>query len=235
MEQVSCAVVIVAGGSGQRMGSAIPKQFMFLDSKPILAHTINRFHSALPNSEIVVVLPEKQIHYWQNLASRFDIAPHRVVAGGKERYDSVKAALDALLEQGNGAELIAIHDGVRPLLSEELILRGVECAAKHGSAIPVVGINDSCRILDPQGTSSIINRSTLRLVQTPQIFDHRLLRRAFRNPIPESTTDDASLVERTGHTIHLIEGERANIKITTIEDLAIAEALLDLQRSKSEN
>ncbi len=233
MEQVSCAVIIVAGGSGRRMGSAIAKQFMFLDSQPILAHTINQFNRALPEAKIIVALPGADIPYWQNLSARFYVAPHKVVKGGKERYDSVRSALEALLEDGEGIEIVAVHDGVRPLVSQELILRTVEAASIYGSAIPVVEATDSFRTILKNGGSQIVDRRPLRHVQTPQVFDHRLLRRAYQGEIPQSTTDDASLVERTGHSLHLVEGEWSNIKITRAEDLIIAQALIEHLNSES--
>uniref|UniRef100_UPI0040563701 2-C-methyl-D-erythritol 4-phosphate cytidylyltransferase n=1 Tax=Alistipes sp. TaxID=1872444 RepID=UPI0040563701 len=225
MEKIRTGVIIVAGGSGRRMGSSLPKQFLFLGSKPLLAETINRWAEALPDAPIVVVLPEDQIPYWKNLSARFEVARHTLTAGGKERFHSVKAGVEALLSLGEGVELVAIHDGVRPLISKALIERGITCAALHQTAVPTIPMVDSCRRLTEEG-SRIEDRSTLCLVQTPQIFEVSLLRRAYRQAYHPAFTDDASVVEQLGVSITLYEGERHNLKITTREDLTIAEALL---------
>lgn len=218
----STGVIIVAGGSGSRMGSSHPKQFLFLESLPVLAHTVNAFAAALPAAKIVVVLPPAHISYWLNLAARFEVALHTLAEGGAERFHSVQNGLAALPAETG---LIAVQDGVRPLVSQELILRLVAAAAEHGAAIPVVEAVDSLREVDG-GSSHIIDRSRLRIVQTPQVFRAELLRNAYLNPFDPSFTDDASVVEQAGHPIFLCEGERTNIKITTPGDLVIAEALL---------
>lgn len=235
MEQITTGIVIVAGGSGRRMGSDLPKQFLFLGGEPILVRTINRFAEALPGAPIVVVLPEEQQAFWKNLSARFEVAPHTIASGGKERFDSVKSGLDALFALGEGVELVAIHDGVRPLASVEMIRRCRDCAAEKGSAIPVVTAVDSFRrITEGDDSSEIVDRSRLRAVQTPQIFDAHLLRRAYRQPFDPLFTDDASVVERLGERIFLCEGERSNLKITTREDLILAEALLSAQNPTSD-
>lgn len=228
MEQIRTGVLIVAGGSGHRMGSELPKQFLFLGGAPILVHTINRFREALPEAPIVVVLPEDQMTYWQNLSARFEVARHTLAAGGKERYDSVKGGLEALWQLGEGVELVAIHDGVRPLASVEMIRRAVDCAALHGTAVPVVEAVDSYRRLLEED-SEVVDRRLLRRVQTPQVFEAELLRRAYRQPYEAGFTDDASVVERLGGRITLCEGEPRNLKITTREDLVIARALLEAE------
>lgn len=216
-------VIIVAGGSGKRMQSALPKQFMMLGSLPVVAHTINTFSEALPGAEIVVVLPEEHIPLWRNLAARFDVAVHRCIAGGKERFHSVKNGLDALSSE---VEFVAVHDGVRALASKKMILRVQLAAEETGAAIPVTEVVDSYRRVD--GTESyIVPRSELRIVQTPQTFSASLLRRAYEQPFSESFTDDASVVEALGAKITLVEGERRNIKLTTPEDMLIAERLLE--------
>lgn len=230
METISTGVILVAGGSGRRMGSELPKQFLILGGEPILVRTINRFAEALPGAPIVVVLPEEQLPFWRNLASRFEVAHHTLAVGGKERFNSVKSGLKSLLELGEGVELVAIHDGVRPLASVELIGRCVACAAQYDSAIPVIEAVDSYRRLtDKEGHSEIIDRRPLRLVQTPQVFATELLRRAYRQEYEPTFTDDASVVERMGAQVTLCAGERSNLKITTREDLTIAEALLAAQ------
>ena len=215
-------VVIVAGGSGKRMGASLPKQFMLLGGIPVVARTINTFSEALPNADIVVVLPEEHIALWRNLASRFDVAPHRCVAGGKERFHSVKCGIDAL---GSEVEYIAVHDGVRALASKRLVIRAALAVEEHKAVIPVVDVVDSYRRVVGDA-SEIVPRSELRIVQTPQMFSAELLRRAYEQPFDASFTDDASVVEALGEKIALVEGERTNIKLTTPEDMAYAEWLL---------
>lgn len=223
MAERGIGVIIVAGGSGRRMGSTLPKQFLMLHNRPVLAHTIDRVREALPSARIVVVLPEEHIELWRNLAARFDIARHEVVAGGSERFHSVNNGLEAL---GDDVRLIAVHDGVRPLASKKLILRALLEAENSGAAIPVVAPADSYRMVEGD-TSHTIDRSVLRIVQTPQVFRAEILREAYRQPFSALFTDDASVVEAAGHTVTLCEGERENIKITTPSDLTIAEAILN--------
>ena len=215
-------VVIVAGGSGKRMGASLPKQFMLLGGIPVVARTINTFSEALPNADIVVVLPEEHISLWRNLASRFDVAPHRCVAGGKERFHSVKCGIEVL---GSEVEYIAVHDGVRALASKRLVIRAALAVEEHKAVIPVVDVVDSYRRVVGDA-SEIMPRSELRIVQTPQMFSAELLRRAYEQPFDASFTDDASVVEALGEKIALVEGERTNIKLTTPEDMAYAEWLL---------
>lgn len=217
------AVIIVAGGGGKRMGGTLPKQFMVLGDKPILVHTINRFHEALPTAQLIVVLPDEHIPFWENLKARFEVARHRVVSGGTERFHSVKNGLKAVAYD---AELVAIHDGVRPLASVAMIRRLIDEAQAHGSAIPVVAAIDSYRMVEGEA-SKIVDRSLLRMVQTPQLFRRALLDEAYEQPFSPLFTDDASVVEAMGEQVHLSKGERSNIKITTREDLAIANALLE--------
>ena len=213
----------MAGGSGKRMQSALPKQFMMLGGLPVVAHTINTFSEALPGAEIVVVLPEEHIPLWRNLAARFDIAVHRCIAGGKERFHSVKNGLDALSEE---VEYVAVHDGVRALATKKMILRVQLAAEETEAAIPVTEVVDSYRRVDGS-ESYIVPRSELRIVQTPQTFSAALLRRAYEQPFSDKFTDDASVVEALGAKITLVEGERRNIKLTTPEDMLIAERLLE--------
>ena len=215
-------VVIVAGGSGRRMGGALPKQFMMLGNLPILGHTINRMRQALPASQIVVVLPEDHIELWRNLSARFDIAKHEITAGGAERFYSVKNGINTLSPE---IKTIAIHDGVRPLASKKLIIKLILEAEKNGAVIPAVAPADSYRIVDENG-SHIIDRSQLRMIQTPQVFSAEVLRAAYEQPFSATFTDDASVAEAAGHKITLIEGERQNIKITTPSDMTIAETFI---------
>ena len=215
-------VIIVAGGSGKRMQSAIPKQFMLLGGMPVVARTINTFSEALPGAEIVVVLPEEHLAMWKNLAARFDVAVHKCVAGGKERFHSVKAGIDAL---SDNVTSIAVHDGVRALISNKLIIRATLAVEDNEAVIPVINVVDSYRRVTADG-SEIVPRSELRIVQTPQIFKSETLRRAYEQEFDASFTDDASVVEAIGVSITLVEGEDSNIKLTTPEDMEWAEWFL---------
>ena len=223
MEGPRVGVIIVAGGSGSRMGGTLPKQFALVGGEPILARTINTFRKALPTSRIVVVLPAEYIEFWKNFSARFEVAKHSVVEGGKERFYSVRNGIEAL---SDAVDLIAVQDGVRPFASKELILRTVACAAEHGSAIPVVKAVDSYRMVENDG-SHIVDRTPLRIVQTPQIFAAPVLRAAYDTEFRNEFTDDASVVEYSGEKISLCEGEYSNIKITTPNDLIIASAIID--------
>ena len=229
MEQPRVGVIIVAGGSGKRMGGALPKQFSFVGGEPILARTINAFRKALPSSRIVVVLPAEYVEFWKNLSARFEVAKHSIVEGGKERFYSVRNGIEAL---SDAVDLIAVQDGVRPFASKELILRTVACAAEHGSAIPVVKAVDSYRAVEGE-ESHIVDRTPLRIVQTPQIFAAPILRAAYDTVFRTEFTDDASVVEYSGEKVALCEGEYTNIKITTPADLVIAEAIANEWRVES--
>ena len=202
-------VVVVAGGSGSRMGGNLPKQFMLLDGQPILARTINNFAEALPGAEIVVVLPADYIDFWQDYARRFDVAEHRTTAGGAERFHSVANGIAAL---SDACDLIAVQDGVRPLATHEAIRRIARTAEREGSAIPVVQPVDSFRIVTAEGASHPVERATLR--------------KAYACTYDPAFTDDATVVEAAGGVLRLVEGETTNLKITTRDDLAVAEAIL---------
>jgi len=223
--------VIVAGGSGRRMGAALPKQFLLLDGVPVLARTVNRIAEAFPGSPVVVVLPADQLDFWRDYAARFEVKRHTLAAGGAERFHSVKAGLEALLRLGEGVEFVAVHDGVRPLASVELLRRTVDCARMYGAAVPVTEPVDSYRRVT-DGGSEVVDRRALRIVQTPQVFRTDWLRRAYGQPYSAAFTDDASAVERAGYSIALCEGERSNLKITTREDLSLAAAWLRTEGEK---
>ncbi len=195
-----------------------------LGGEPIVARTINTFSEALPGAEIVVVLPEAHIPLWENLRARFDVAPHRIVAGGKERFHSVLNGINALSSE---VEYIAVHDGVRALATKRLIIRAMLAVEEHDAVIPVVDVVDSYRRVEGDD-SYIVPRSELRIVQTPQIFKAQLLRDAYNVAFSPAFTDDASVVEASGGHITLVEGERTNIKITTPEDITLAESFLGL-------
>lgn len=223
MEEIKVGVVIVAGGSGSRMGSAIPKQFALIDGEPILVKTINNFAKALPGAKIIVVLPATQIDFWKNYSARFRVARHKIVEGGEQRFHSVKNGIEAITDW---VDIIAIQDGVRPFASLEMIREALKCAVEHGSAIPVIEAVDSFREVTEDGGSKITDRTKLRVVQTPQIFEAGLIRAAYDTDFDISFTDDASVVERTTpHRVTLCRGERQNIKITTPDDMVIAEAI----------
>lgn len=224
-------VVIVAGGSGRRMGAALPKQFLLLEGLPVLAHTIRNFAKALPGAPIVVVLPGDRVDFWHDYAARFEVPRHKVVAGGKERFHSVRNGIEALPMD---TEWIAVQDGVRPLGSVELIRRTVLTAQQTGSAVPVVAATDSYRRVLDDGRSEVVDRTPLRQVQTPQVFRAGDLRYAYEQPFDPAFTDDATMVERTGVRITLCEGERTNLKITTREDLVTAAAILEDRRLREE-
>ena len=204
------------------MQSSLPKQFMILGGEPVVARTINTFYEALPGAEIVVVLPEEHIPLWRNLTARFDVAPHRTVCGGKERFDSVKNGIKALSEE---VEYIAIHDGVRALVSKRLIIGTMLEMERCDAVIPVVEAVDSYRMVEGED-SKVISRSLLRIVQTPQVFRSDILRRAYEQEFDTRFTDDATVVESLGVKITLFDGERSNIKLTTPDDMIYAEAML---------
>ena len=225
MEQPRVGVIIVAGGSGSRMGGTLPKQFSLVGGEPILARTINNFRKALPTSRIVVVLPAEYIDFWKNFSARFSVAKHSVVEGGKERFHSVKNGIEALSCE---VDLITVQDGVRPFASKEMILRVVDCASENGAAIPVVKAVDSYRAVEGD-ESKIIDRAPLRIVQTPQIFAAPILRAAYDTTFMPHFTDDASVVEFSGEKVALCEGEYTNIKITTPADLVLAEAIAKME------
>lgn len=226
MEQQQIGVVIVAGGSGSRMGGSLPKQFALVGGEPILVKTINNFAKAFAGAKIIVVLPAAQIDFWKNYSARFRVARHKIVEGGEQRFHSVKNGIEALTDY---VDLIAIQDGVRPFASVEMLRATAQCAAEYGSAIPVVDAVDSFRVVTNQG-SEIIDRSKLRVVQTPQIFEAGLIRAAYDTLYSEQFTDDASVVEATTpHRVRLCNGERTNIKITTPDDMVLAEAIARLQ------
>jgi len=216
-------LILVAGGTGTRMMQALPKQFLGLLGEPVMVHTLRQFRSYDSALDIVVVMHPDYIGYWNDLREtlRLDI-PHRVVAGGEERFHSVKAGLHAL---GTHEGVVGIHDAVRPLVSISTIRHAYEAARVSGAAIPVIPVVESLRQI--HGLSSVaLNRSAYRLVQTPQCFSLSLLLEAFEQDYRAEFTDDAAVAEAAGHSIQLVEGNRENIKLTTPEDLIMAEALL---------
>lgn len=219
-------VIIVAGGSGLRMGTEIPKQFLPIAGKPILLRTIDAFRNAVDGIKIIVCLPATHFDYWEKCCKEngFDTHDITIVEGGKTRFHSVLNGLNTI--KADGDALVGVHDGVRPFASAEMINRLYDAAAKEKAVVPVVDSVDSVRILSQNGENSQIDRRMVKLVQTPQVFDLQLLKKAYGVGFIETFTDDASVVEYSGHKISLVEGCRENIKITTPMDLAIAEFIL---------
>jgi 2-C-methyl-D-erythritol 4-phosphate cytidylyltransferase len=209
------AVIITGGGSGRRMGTPIPKQFLLVAGKPLIAYTIDVFRRFNNDMEIVVVLPAGYTEIWREISQKFfhdlDI---KVAEGGETRFHSVKNGLGLLGEE----RIIGVHDAVRPLASLEVLSRCYQMAEEMGNAIPVIEIPESIRRLEGEN-SFPVNRNDLRIVQTPQVFRGELLKRAYNTAFREEFTDDASVVENLGVKINLVEGNRGNIKITTQEDL----------------
>jgi 2-C-methyl-D-erythritol 4-phosphate cytidylyltransferase len=215
-------VVIVAGGSGKRMGMDTPKQFLELAGRPVLMHTIERFRDFNESIEIITVLPENQLRFWTELQKKYSFdVPHTLVKGGAKRFISVRHGLEFV----NAPGLVAIHDGVRPLVRIETIQRCFETAEKYGNAVPVISPADSLRFEDEEN-SVPVNRMKVKQVQTPQVFDAAKIKQAYLQDFDLSFTDDATVLEKTGEKIHLVEGNRENIKITNPEDLFIAQTLL---------
>jgi len=214
--------VIVAGGSGKRMGAEIPKQYLEIAGKPVLMHTIEKFKAFNESIEIITVLPEDQLRFWAELQKKHSFSiPHTLVKGGKTRFFSVRNGLKFV----ETPSLVAIHDGVRPFVSIETIKRCFDTAVNLGNAIPVIPPSDSFRMLTEKSSSSI-NRLLLRQVQTPQVFRSELIKKAYLQDYIPEFTDDASVLEKAGIKINLVDGNRENLKITNPEDLIISAALL---------
>lgn len=214
MEQFA---VIVAGGIGTRMGSDIPKQFLPLRNQPVLMHTVRAF--AQCQCKLVVVLPQNQIQTWNQLCHEHQFEfPHTVIAGGNTRFHSVANGLSIIPE----GSLVAIHDGVRPCITAAIIQESFAVALLKGNAVTTVASKDSLRLVNGD-QSQMVDRNAYRMVQTPQTFQSTLIKQAYANASQSNFTDDASVLEHDGFPIHLIEGDYRNIKITTPEDLAIAE------------
>ena len=228
--------IIVAGGSGTRMKTVVPKQFLPLGDSYILMCTIQKFYQADHNTEIVLVLPFSQIAYWKKLCTRKQFTiKHHLAEGGATRFHSVKNGLKFISSlTPSVSDLVAIHDGVRPLVSVQLINKTYAVAQQYGNAIPATALNESLRgIKTEQGKikSYAINRAFYRLIQTPQCISFPLLQKAYRQRYKKTFTDDASVLESLGTSIHLLEGEITNIKITTPEDMLIANTFWETQTS----
>ncbi|HEX2922218.1 MAG TPA: 2-C-methyl-D-erythritol 4-phosphate cytidylyltransferase [Bacteroidales bacterium] len=215
--------LIVAGGSGKRMGAEVPKQFLELGGRPLLMHTIERFKTFDSSIEIITVLPENQIRHWLELQEKYSFkVSQTMVKGGSTRFESVKHGLEFVDAPG----LVAIHDGVRPFVSIDTIRRCFETASRLGNAIPVIPPSDTLRIMS-DGMSSPLNRLQVRLVQTPQVFNIDIIKEAYKQQFMPEFTDDAIVLEKTGVRINLVEGNRENIKITNPEDMLISNAFIN--------
>ncbi|GAB5538841.1 MAG: 2-C-methyl-D-erythritol 4-phosphate cytidylyltransferase [Salibacteraceae bacterium] len=215
--------VIVAGGRGLRMQAEIPKQFLNLNGSPVLMHTIEVLNRALAeDAEIILVLPDDQISFWNSLCVTYNFQiKHSIVEGGKTRFESVKNGLNTCVGQG----IVGIHDGVRPLVTESFIQHCFAHAQRHGSALPVVSINQSLRKRLDDGDSKPVDRDGMVSVQTPQCFDLSAIKKAYEQGFHPRFTDDASVFEADGNRVSLVDGEPTNIKITTPQDMKIAEAI----------
>lgn len=217
--------MIVAGGAGMRMRTDIPKQFLLLNDRPVLMHTIEVFRKYDPDIRILVVLPAQQAETWKSLCRKYDFSPdHETGFGGETRFHSVKNNLRSVPD----GYLVAIHDGVRPLVSIETISRCFARAEEAGNAIPCVTIPETLRRLE-DAKSVQVDREKYRLIQTPQVFRSEILKKAYDQDYRNEFTDDAGVVESAGYMINLVEGNTENIKITWLKDLAIANALLNNQ------
>jgi 2-C-methyl-D-erythritol 4-phosphate cytidylyltransferase len=220
--------IIVAGGTGQRMGTTLPKQFLAIEGKSILLHTIDQFISAFSDINFVIVLPADYIHEGENIIASSGLSQSFLfVAGGDTRFQSVKNGL----AQADPASIVFVHDAVRCLLTPDLIQRCYQQAVEKGSAIPAVSSTDTVRIIE--GTKHhVVDRVNVMMIQTPQTFNAAILKKAFEQVYQPSFTDEANVLEASGKEVYLIEGEYENIKITRPLDLAIAEYILAKRASK---
>ncbi len=225
-------LVVTAGGTGTRMGAAVPKQFLELEGIPILRRTIEVFLLAVPDIQIITVLPEDHVAYWRQYCLRAGfVCPQRLVKGGFTRFHSVKNALKFVPD---GA-LVAVQDGVRPLVSVDKVRELFEAAETAPAVIPVMPVTDTLKVLEKRNgtlavTGETVDRSRIFGAQTPQVFQSEAIKAAYTLQFDTAFTDDASVAERYGIALTFREGERFNLKITTPEDLILAKAILEIQR-----
>lgn len=228
MSEAPVYVIIVAGGTGARMGTDKPKQFLHLAGIPVLAYTLMRFNAALPDAPMVLAVHPDWMDEAHTIVNELPFSSQvELTPGGKTRFHSVQKALERIPNK-EGA-MVAIHDAVRPLVTEELIIRTLQKAKETGAALPVIGLRDSIRKITGPSTSEPVDRKPLRRAQTPQCFELIGLKEAYERPYEDAYTDDASVWEAAGGQMHWIEGRVDNLKITTPEDLAVAEVLLNRQ------
>ncbi len=224
----------MAGGSGSRMDAGIPKQFLLLGGIPLLMHSMNSFHLAYPDISLTIALPAGQFSRWSQLCAEHNfVLTHQVVEGGKTRFHSVKNALSCL----DGDGLVAVHDGARPLITASLIRNAFLTAEQLGNCIPVIPLNESLRRVSGNTdrlVSHAVDRLEYRVVQTPQVFHAATLQKAYEQEYRDSFTDDAMVAESFGETIHLIEGDPVNLKITHPSDLAAAANFFSLSTGTEE-
>ena len=218
------AVIIVAAGSGSRMGGKLPKQYLQLQGRPLIIHTLERFQRFDPEIKLVVVLAPAHKELWEQMAASYEIAVGVTLApGGPTRYDSVKSGLNLIDKE----TLTGIHDAVRPLVSQDTLIRCYDAALRKGSGIPVVEMDESVRMLDAEGGSVHMDRSSLKRVQTPQVFRSDRIKQAYQQAYKSTFTDDASVYETVYGAPTLVEGNRENIKLTTPADMQLAQVLID--------
>ena len=214
------SVIIVAAGKGLRMGAELPKQFLSISERPMLMDTISQFSETLPEAEIILALNEEYIPFWNELCVKYSFdTPLKIIKGGNSRFQSVR---NCVMSVSDIAQFVLIHDGVRPFVSSELINRVVSSVELFDAVIPVISIVDSLREVISDSTSKVVDRENYKIVQTPQAFSFELLKKAYAQSENSSFTDDASVVEKFGFIVNMVEGDRRNIKITTVEDMKYA-------------
>jgi 2-C-methyl-D-erythritol 4-phosphate cytidylyltransferase len=219
--------LIVAGGTGSRMNKNIAKQFIEINGRPILMHTIEAFYSFDPNFDFILVLPKDQLTLWNQLCEKHKFNVEcKIAFGGETRFHSVKNGLDLI----SGDGIVFIHDGVRPLVSAKTLQSCFESALTNGNALPVIPVSESVRMVEGPNNFAV-DRSKYFLVQTPQTFQAQLIKNAYQQAKSSSFTDDATVLESMGETIQLVEGNRENVKITYPGDLVLAEVFLGKTRS----
>jgi 2-C-methyl-D-erythritol 4-phosphate cytidylyltransferase len=229
MKSISYAI-IVAAGKGLRTGEKIPKQFAQLDGEPVLLHSIRAFKKAVDEIEIILVLNPEHHEYWNNILERFEVPEHKVVFGGEQRFDSVKNALNVIPDSADS--IIAVHDAARPLITEALIQRLMESARHYHAVVPGLTPADSVRLGSPTD-NSVTQRTNTYLIQTPQVFRCDWMKKAFHTDYSPEFTDDASVIEKAGRKIIIVEGEKDNFKITFPGDHVQAETILKMRKGNT--
>lgn len=222
-------VIIVAAGRGHRFGGDLPKQFCLLGDEPVLMHTVRRLARALPKSNMAIVLNAGYADYWRKMCEQYGFESPRIVIGGDTRWQSVKNALEALRPADD--DIVLVHDGVRPVVSKDMVKRVIDALSTAHASIPVQPVTDSLRQISADGTSHAVDRSTLVAVQTPQAFRAKELTEAYRRPFHASYTDDASVYEAAGYGVPmLVDGSPLNIKITHPRDIEVAAIFLGIRQ-----